>query len=228
MLFLEAKVRKETGAEVKTLRKKGFLPGVLYGPATESTSLEVNLKEFEKTYREAGESSLVSLGLGNKKFLVLIYDVQFDPVNLKPIHADFYQPSLKKEVEVGVPIVFEGAAPAVKNLGGTLIKNLKELKIKALPEYLPHEIKIDVSKLQTFEDVILVKDIPIPKEVKILENKDEIIAQVVEPEKVEEELAKPPEEKIEEVEKVGKVGKAGKAGKETKREEEEGEIKEGQ
>jgi hypothetical protein len=61
---------------------------------------------------------------------------------------------------------------------------------------------VDVSTLKTFEDIIFIKDLKLPKEVKILKNPDDIVAQVVPPEKVEEELAKPVEEKIEEVEKI--------------------------
>jgi large subunit ribosomal protein L25 len=109
---------------------------------------------------------------------------------------------LDEEITATVPLVFEGQALAVKDLGGTLVRNIHELEVKALPQNLPHEIKVDISKLKTFEDNILVKDLIIPKEVKILKTPDETIAFVSEPEKIEEELEKPIEEKVEEVEKV--------------------------
>lgn len=202
MLTLKVKKRETLGKKVKKLRQNGILPGVLYGPEVKNLSLEMDLKEFEKVYKEAGESSLVSLEVGKDKFLVLIHDIKKDPLTGKAIHVDFYQPILTEEVEAAVPIVFEGEAPAVKELGGTLVKEIQELEVKALPQNLPHELKVNVESLKTFEDEILVKDLKVAEGVKIQREPDEIIAVVTPPEKVEEELEKPIEEKVEEVEKV--------------------------
>ena len=209
MLTLSAKIRKELGKKVKSLRQQGILPAVLYGHKIKNLNLELDLKEFEKIYSKVGESSLISLNIeGEKqKFLVLIHDIQFDHLTEKPIHIDFYQPELKEEVEVTVPLIFEGEAPAVKDLGGTLVKNISEVEVKALPQNLPHEIKVDIGNLKTFEDNILIKDLIVSKEVKILKEPEEIVAKVTRPEKVEEELEKPVEEKVEEVEKVEKKPK---------------------
>jgi large subunit ribosomal protein L25 len=203
MLTLSAKIRKDLGKKSKALLKKGILPAILYGPKIKNNiPLEINFKEFEKIYKKAGESSLISLEIEGKKNSVLIHEVRKDPLTDKPIHVDFYQPIMEEEVEVTIPLIFEGVPPAVKELGGTLVKNISEVKIKAKPQHLPHELKVDVSTLKTFEDIIFIKDLKLPKEVKILKNPDDIVAQVVPPEKVEEELAKPVEEKIEEVEKI--------------------------
>jgi len=225
MLTLSSKIRKEVGKKVKSLRQQGILPAVLYGHKIKNLNLELDLKEFEKIYKEAGESSLITLVIAKgkdeaeasslslnveekkQKFLVLIHDIQFDHLTEKPIHIDFYQPELKEEVEVTVPLIFEGEAPAVKDLGGTLVKNISEVEVKALPQNLPHEIKVDIGNLKTFEDNILIKDLIVSKEVKILKEPEEIVAAVARPEKVEEELEKPVEEKVEEVEKVEKKPK---------------------
>ncbi len=207
MITLSAKIRKELGKKVKALRKKGVLPAVLYGPKIKSLALEINQKDFEKAYQEAGESSLVSLEADRKKFLVLVHDVKRDPLSDKFIHVDFYQPDLEKEVEARVPIIFEGEAPAIKELGGTFVRSISEVEVKALPQKLPKEIKVDSSTLKTFEDHILVKDLPLPEGVKVLKEPDEIVAYVAQPEKVEEELEKPIEEKVEEVEMVEKPAK---------------------
>ncbi|TSC74990.1 MAG: large subunit ribosomal protein L25 [Parcubacteria group bacterium Gr01-1014_30] len=233
MLTLAAKKREDVGKKVKALRKKGFLPAVLYGPKVKAAPLQVGLKEFEKVYFQAGESSLISLevhpvrnsegsshtsslrdrqrkisnGAEGKKFQVLIHDVERDPLTDKPIHVDFYQPDLEKEVQAKVPLVFEGDSLAVKELGGTLVHNISEVEVKALPQKLPKEILVQVVSLKTFEDHILVKDLVLQEGVKILKEPDEIVAQVVPPTKVEEELEKPIEEKVEEVEKVEKPAK---------------------
>ena len=202
MVTLSAKIRKDLGKKVKQARKKGIIPAVLYGPKIENVSLEIDLKEFEKVYREAGESSLIQLQVDKKDFLVLIHAVEIDAISQKPIHIDFYQPRLDEEITATVPLVFEGVSLAVKDLGGTLVKNIHELEVKALPQNLPHEIKVDIGSLGTFEDDISIKDLAVPEGVKILKEQDETVVFVAEPEKVEEELQKPVEEKVEEVEKA--------------------------
>jgi large subunit ribosomal protein L25 len=224
MINLSAKIRKDLGRKVNSLRKKGILPAVLYGPKIKNFSLELDLKEFERVYQETGESSLISLNVDfpgepektKKKFIVLIHEVKLDPLAGKPIHVDFYQPKLDKEIVASIPLVFEGEAPAVKDLGGTLVKNIQEVEVKALPQSLPHEIKVNVEGLKTFEDDILIKDLSVSKEVKVLKEPEEVVTSVVPPAKVEEELEKPIEEKVEEI---------GEAGEEEKEEAEEVEEK---
>jgi len=69
---------------------------------------------------------------------------------------------------------------------------------------LPHEIKVDISNLKTFEDEILVKDLALPANVSVSKNPEDIVAMVAAPEKVEEELEKPIEEDVEKVESAEK------------------------
>ena len=207
MLILKGDTRKILGKKTKSIRKAGSLPGVLYGPEIKNISIEVNLKEFKKVFSEAGASSLFSFEIGKEKFLSLVHEIKYDPLTSEPIHVDFYQPRLTEEIEVVVPIVFEGEAKAVKELGGTLFRELQEIKVRALPQNLPHEIKVSVAELNTFEDEVKIKDLRVPDGVKILRDADEILAKVMPPEKVEEELEKPIEEKVEEVEKIEKEKK---------------------
>jgi large subunit ribosomal protein L25 len=156
MLSLSAKIRKVLGKKVKILRKQGILPGVIYGPKIESQPIEVDLKEFEKVFKKAGESSLIFLEIDNKKHLVLIHNLKRDPLTEKPIHVDFYQPSLEEEIEAKVPLVFEGEAEAIKVLGGTLVKNISEIEVKALPQDLPKEIKVNIESRVTRSDPVTI------------------------------------------------------------------------
>ena len=142
-----------------------------------------------------------------EKRLVLVHDLQKDAVSGKFIHIDFFETSAKEEVEVKVPLVFEGTSLAVKDLGGTLVKNIHELEVKALPQNLPHEIKVSIDELNTFEDHILVRDLVLPANIKVEANPEEIVASVSAPAKVEEELATEIEEKVEDVAKVEKEKK---------------------
>ena len=216
MISLSAKIRKETGKKTKAIKDSGRIPAVVYGHGIKNVLLEINYKEFQKVFNETGESSLVELHVeGEKdlpadrqeKRLVLVHEIQKDPITDKFIHIDFFQTSLKEEVEVKVTLVFEGVSLAVKDLGGTLVKNISEIEVKALPQNLPHEIKVSVDGLNTFENRILIKDLILPDGVKISARPDEVVVSVASPAKVEEELEKPIEEKVEEVEKVEKEKK---------------------
>jgi large subunit ribosomal protein L25 len=220
MISLEAKIRKIQGKKTKELKRAGIVPAILYGPEISNALVEVDLKIFKKIFKEAGENTMISLktdGAGKKEYAVLIKQVVNDPLSSEPIHIDFYQPNLSKELEADIPLEFIGSAPALQ-LGGTLVKNMHELKVKSLPQNLPHNIKVDISGLNTFEDSILVKDIILPGNIKVMDNLEETVVKVMEPEKAEEELAKPvAEEGVENIEKVEKKKKeeAGE-GKETK------------
>ncbi|UMX48300.1 MAG: 50S ribosomal protein L25 [Candidatus Nealsonbacteria bacterium DGGOD1a] len=209
MLTLKSKSRTELGRDTQELRQNGFIPAVLYGPGIANKNIAVDIKEFVKMFRQSGKSSLISLAVEGEKnsFMVLINDIDTDPVSGNIIHADLYQPDLTKEIEAEVPLVFEGESPAVKDLGGTLVKNISDITVKALPADLPREIKVDISKLATFEDAILVKDLIIGDKVELLKNPDEIVALAAPVQKVEEELEKPIEEKVEEVGTVEKKEK---------------------
>lgn len=207
MIKLTAKIRKEAGRRANALRDTGRIPAVVYGHKIKNASIDVDYKDFQRVYSKAGESSLIELDLDGEKKIVLIHDYQRDPVTDKFLHIDFFETSAKEEVEVKVPLIFEGVSLAVKDLGGTLIKNISELHVKALPQNLPHEIKVSIDGLNTFQDHILVKDLNLPKDVKVSAKPEEIVVSVAGPTKVEEELAKEIEEKVEDVEKVEKAKK---------------------
>lgn len=200
MISLSVKIRKTLGKKTKTLRKEGFLPAILYGPRIKPLPLKVDLKDFKKVYKTAGESSLISLKIGEKESKVLIHDVQYHSLTDEFLHVDFYQPLLKEKVTVTIPLVFVEEAPAVEELGGTLIKNISEVEVKGLPQELPKEIQVNIGSLKTFDDDILIKDLKTEKDIEILKELDEVVVSVVPPreEEIEEEI----EEKIEEVKEV--------------------------
>ena len=204
MFKLSAKLRDILGKKVSELRKEGELPAVFYGGKDGSKCLTLNLVEFKKVLKDAGESSIVSLELDGKKIDVLIHEVQFDPVTDEPVHADFYVVSQDKEIEVDVPLIFEGVPPAVKEFGGSLVKVMHELPISALPKDLPHDITVDVSLLKTLDDQVLVSDLKLPTGVKVTVEDSEVVASITEAgEEVVEEVA-PADLSDIEVEKKGK------------------------
>lgn len=204
MITLDIKTRQTTENN-DILRASGFMPAVVYGKKTPSTSIAVSQKEFIKVLKVAGESSVVTLKGEKASYDVLIHDVAYDAVSDMPIHVDFYVFEKGKKLEVEVPLEFVGVSPAIKDLGGSLVKTLHEIKISAEPQNMPHSISVDISSLVTFESQILASDIKLPAGVDLMEKPDEVVASVAEPKPDEvEEVTAPVDLSAIEVEKKGK------------------------
>ncbi|MDO8443481.1 MAG: 50S ribosomal protein L25 [Candidatus Azambacteria bacterium] len=203
MTTLELKSEKRTllGKKVKSLRRDGILPAVVYGGKEGTTPIELNRKDFGKVLKVAGETTLVKLFVGEKVKNVLIHDIDRDAVTEEIRHVDFYEVNMDEKITTKVPLVFVGEAPAVSDLSGILVKAMQELEIRALPADLPHQIEVDISQLKTFNDNILVRDIKLPNNVETIEHEETSVA-VVTPPRTEEELEAlkgTVEEKVEEV-----------------------------
>ncbi len=175
-LSVSARDAKETAEE---LRGRGATPAIFYGPKEEATPVALNAREFEKVWREAGETTIVKLtGLGEEKE-TLIHDVQLHPVTNSPLHVDFYVLEKGKKVEIEVPLRFEGAAPAEK-AGHIVVKALHEVEIEVAPAELPHDLPVDISKLENVGDHITAKEIPLPPSATLLTDPEEIIVSITE------------------------------------------------
>src|ERR1035437_5550623 len=190
MTTLEIQARDKSVENV-ALRMSGFLPAVVYGKKTPSTPITISAKDFMKVWKEAGESGVVNLKGPVGNFDVLIHEISFNPLSDAPEHIDFYAFEKGKKIEVDVPLEFIGVSPAVKDLSGNLMKVLRELKISADPQHIPHSITVDISALATFEDQIVASDIALPAGVVLVENPDEVVATVEEPKAEVEEVAAP-------------------------------------
>ncbi len=159
----------------KDIDMTGNIKAVLYGPAYPTVSLIINKKDFTKVYKDAGESSVVTLiGLKSDQD-VLIHDIQKDVRNGDIIHVDFYAIKKGQKLNVNIPLVFIGASEAVKNYGADLIKNIFEIEVEAEAKDLPHEIEIDLSSLKEVDDHIKVSDLKVGANVKVLNNADDVI-----------------------------------------------------
>lgn len=203
MLTLKADIR-DLKISPEIVRNAGQVPAVFYGKKEASTPISVGKTDFLKVWKDAGESSVVTLDTPNGKKESLIQDVDLDPITGTPRHADFYVFEAGHKLEVELPLEFIGVAPAVKDLGGILVKVLHKLKVEAMPKDLPHNIEIDISGLATFEDQIIAKNISLPTGVNLKENEDEVVALVSAPREEKEEESAPIDLESIEVEKKGK------------------------
>jgi len=207
MIKLNVENRDKTQKSA-VLRKAGKMPAVFYGKKEKSTPVIISKAEFKKVWREAGESSVIDLVGKNIEAEALIYDVDLDPVTDEPRHADFYVFEKGKKIEISVPLEFIGVAPAVKDMGGTLVKVMHEIEIEALPKDLPHNISVDISSLVNFDSQILAKDVKLPQGVALVAKSEEVVASVYETKEEVEEVA-PIDLASIEVQKKGKEAKEG-------------------
>lgn len=171
-------IKERSNGTLSAIRKGGSIPAVLYGRSEKSTPIELNGKEFERVFREAGESSVIELsGVGAKK-QALIHEVAADPVTGEVLHADFYIIEKGQKVTVSVPLSFVGVSSAVKDFGGILVKVMHEIEMEVDPTELPHEIEVDISMLATLDDQILVKNLKFPSSATVTVEADEVVAMV--------------------------------------------------
>ena len=161
---IKAKKRTSLGNANSALRRAGQVPCVLYGHKIDNSNLVVDISEFGKIYRKAGETTLIDLEIeGGVTQKVLIQDLQVDPLSGKVIHIDFNGIDMSEKLEVAVPLKIVGESPAVKEQGGILVKTMDELKVRCLPADLVHEIEVNISLLATLGSHLRVKDIVLPR-----------------------------------------------------------------
>lgn len=171
--------KRSKADKLAIVRNNGMVPAVVYGVRVENTMISVPATDFDKILKIAGESSTILLDIKDEKGAstkvdVLIHDMQVDPIRGFPIHIDFLAIDMNKIVEVTIPLEFIGVAPGEKE--GILVKTLHEVDIEALPKDLPHSISVDISVLASIDDQIHVKDLVLPKGVKMITDEDEVVA----------------------------------------------------
>ena len=180
-LILSAKKRESEKAD--SVREQVLIPGVVYGPEIEPVSVAFQYNVFEKLYKEAGESTLIDFSVEGAKepTKVLIQAVQYDPVSRRVTHVDLRQIRMNEEMHATVELHFVGEAPAIKSLGGTLVKAQNHSNIKCLPKDSVSFIEVSLSGLETFENMIHVKDLQMPAGVISTDSPDMVIVKVSAP-----------------------------------------------
>ncbi len=177
---LTVQVRTATGKEVKKLRREGQLPAVVYGKTLETPVLLSCLKnDFIKVYRTAGYSTPIEL-VGGVDQLVLLQDMQLDPVSDEVLTVDFLAVNKNEKVSASVPVVLIGESKVEKLNEGKVQLVKDEVEVEAFPQDLPHSIEIDLAQIETANDVIFVKDLKLSDKVKVLDDGEQPVVTVVE------------------------------------------------
>jgi large subunit ribosomal protein L25 len=178
-------------AGARNLRAAGRIPAVIYGREIQPQNLEVIAKDLgDLIHHSVSENLLVDLSVQNDsrpKRLVLLQEVQHNPLTDQILHVDFHEVSETEEVTVFVPVETVGEAVGVKTGGGVLEHVLFKLKVRALPKDLPEVITLDVSHLE-MNQAIHIGEIKPAAGVRILGGKDISVVAVAAP-RAEEEVA---------------------------------------
>jgi large subunit ribosomal protein L25 len=191
---LDVEIRSDTGKGVaRKLRAAGRIPGVCYARGKQPLPVTLDPKRLERLLASSatGINTLIDLHVaGGGDFdgrVVLVKELQRDPLSKRALHADLYAVDLEQTIQVSVPIHVTGTAPGVTN-GGILDHALRELEIECLPRAIPDQVLVDVSSLDIGMS-LHVRDLALPEGVKLVSDPDLSVVSVVVPAALEEEAA---------------------------------------
>ncbi|MDP2708613.1 MAG: 50S ribosomal protein L25 [bacterium] len=178
---LKAQIRAEKNGNAKSVRSGGFIPAVIYGFGVGNKNVKIKKNDFEKAFAVAGEFNLIDLAIDNSASTkVIVKDVQRDNLTNNIIHADLYQVDMSKKITTEIPLNFIGEPKAVKELGGTLVKNMDTVEVECLPGDLVSHIDVDISKLAEFDQFIRLHDLVLPQGIALIAETNEAVVGVVE------------------------------------------------
>lgn len=222
---ISAKEREGRGkGAARSSRRDGRIPGILYGHGEESVALSVDAIELRKLVHSISvENTIVDLDLGGSEpYKVLIRELQRHPVRDEFVHIDFFHVAMDEKIQVEIPIILIGTPTGVKNKGGVMDHQLRELEVFCLPANIPEKIELDVSNLD-IGDSIHVSDIQLD-DVEILADLDRSVVAVLAPTVIEVEEGVAAEEALAEPEVIGRgkeedaEGETGRSRREEERE----------
>lgn len=196
---LEVSRRETTGKEVaKKLRQDGKIPAVVYGGHKEPVAITVDRKAVSELVHksEHGIRSIFLLKMAgtDQQRHAMIKDIQIDPLSRRMKHIDFVRVVMDEKVRVTIPIHVIGTAKGVKEGGGMIDFQVRELHVECLPNAIPDQIDVDVTELDG-HDYYRVKDLKLPEGVKVLDDAERVVVGItfakVEAEPVVEDVIEP-------------------------------------
>ncbi|WP_418791329.1 50S ribosomal protein L25 [Phosphitispora sp. TUW77] len=191
-----ASMRPNTkGSYRKHMRDNGKIPAVVYGKGIKEEAIELYAKDLESLIRKRGRNILIDLEVkekpGQKKYVVMIKELQRDPIYRKIVHVDLCKVSLEDKIRTTVPVVLKGE-PVGKKAGGVLQTGLRELEIECTPDKLPDIVSVDISSLETGQRMT-VADLVVSDDLTILTELDKTVVLIAAPTIVEDPDQEEPE-----------------------------------
>ena len=175
--------REGVGKSVaRRLRRSGKTPGILYGGAS-PVNIAVDPREvFRLIHGHEGSTQLLRVTFAGSKDsrMVILRDIQLDPVSEDLVHVDLQEVNMDKPIQVTVALHHVGEPIGVRDTQGILEMVLREIQVSCLPANIPEDIKADVSNL-AIGDVLTVDELVVPEGVRVLTDKEQAVATVAPP-----------------------------------------------
>ena len=184
MSLLAATIREtKTKGEVKSLRNKGMVPGIIYGGEEPNQKISVSVKEVKNLLnKENILSNIISINIDGKEQKVLPRVIDFDTVTDEPIHLDFLRIVKGAKVILEIPVKFinHELSPGLKR-GGVLNIVRRKVELRCPTENIPTELVVDLNNLDIGAS-IKISFINLPENVTpTIQGRDFVIATVAAP-----------------------------------------------
>ena len=176
-IVVDVRAAKGTKKELSTLRAGSRIPAVVYGGDNPPLNIALSEREFMDARKKGGVNAILRLKHPKGEETVMVKELQRPPVTDRPVHADFQRISMTQKIDARVPLIVVGVATGVKDFGGMLAIDLRELRIKALPNKIPQKIEVDVTKLGLHE-ALHVGDLSLPEGVEIVDDPKAVVVHV--------------------------------------------------
>ena len=180
-IVLQAEKREATGKnQVKKLRNKELIPGVIYAKNQENVNVQFTARDFEKVLRQAGTSTIITLDINGENKEVLIKDFQSHPYKNQFLHVDFQAIDQNQAIRVTVPVVLVNRDDMTE-VTGVLVQNLDDVEVECLPKYIPQTADVDVKDMQIGDNKTIADlDIFANDDITILGDEEEVVCSLQE------------------------------------------------
>jgi large subunit ribosomal protein L25 len=188
---LAAQQRELLGKQVRQLRQKGQVPGVMYGHDYQATPLLFDAIELRHVLARASRQVIgIRLAGSAEPEMALVREIQRDPITGRIKHVDLQRVLMTERVTAEVRLTFTGDSPAVRQNLGILLHGVSTIEVECLPGDLVDSIQIDIGGLNAVDASIHVRDLPLPEGMQLRTSPEEMVVRVV-PLAVEEEVVAP-------------------------------------
>ena len=180
-IVLQAEKREATGKnQVKKLRNKELIPGVIYAKNQENVNVQFTARDFEKVLRQAGTSTIITLDIEGESKEVLIKEFASHAYKNQFLHVDFQAIDQNESIRVTVPVVLVNRDD-MNEVTGVLVQNLESVEVECLPKYIPQTADVDVKEMAIGDNMTIADlDIASNENITILADEDEVVCSLQE------------------------------------------------
>ncbi len=180
-ITIKAQPRTVTGKQVRQLRREGLVPAVVYGHRTAPLPVQIEERALRQVLQQVGGNQLIRLlvGNGDSPRMVLLREVQREPIKRNALHVDFYEVVMTERIRTEIPVVLVGESPAVRRGDGLLYRATEMVQVECLPTDLIANIEIDVSHLAEVDQEITVGDLKLGGQLEILSDPSDVLVRVI-------------------------------------------------